>query len=259
MNTYLKATLLGLALFLATILVIESSGTLWANAENAPPSTNLPIPTGPEFKLGAHLYQRDCASCHGAAGDGLGALADTNDLLKPRNFRVEPFRFVSTKSGIPTRSDLIKTIQGGIPAAGMPPTLECSSSEVEALADYVWALYQMGVGKEKFAGEPIAIPSSLDNGSAILGKELFLTHCSACHGKDGTAQNAAEFPDFLGRLSKPRDLSDGSFHGGNTDEDLYFRIRCGLPGTVMPGFSEEQLTDSQVCDLIAFIRELSRN
>ena len=142
MNTILKALFFGFVLFLGTLIVFESSASLWAAAESAPPSTELPMPLGLDYQEGARLYRRDCASCHGVAGDGDGALAETNALLRPRNFREEPFRFLSTQNGVPTQGDLVKTIRRGIPEAGMPPTLQCSPEETETLAEYVWALFQ---------------------------------------------------------------------------------------------------------------------
>ena len=259
MNTILKALFFGFVLFLGTLIVFESSASLWAAAESAPPSTELPMPLGLDYQEGARLYRRDCASCHGVAGDGDGALAETNALLRPRNFREEPFRFLSTQNGVPTQGDLVKTIRRGIPEAGMPPTLQCSPEETETLAEYVWALFQLGSGKGKTPGKVISIPPSIPAGSAVQVEKLFATYCSACHGTDGTAKESPEFPDSLGRLSKPRDLSSGKFHGGDTDTDLYCRIRCGLPGTAMPPFSINQLTDQQVGDLIAFVRKLARD
>ena len=97
--------------------------------------------------------------------------------------------------------------------------------------------------------------------SIARGRELFArpeSHCVDCHGREGrgdglrsgtlyddwnlpklaaTPQRRAElarrFHLPLERL-RPRDLSEGIFHGGDRPVDLYWRIAVGIKGTPMP-------------------------
>ena len=258
MSTTLKGFFLALVLTAGTWAVFEVALSLWARAAASQPITDLVLP-GPEFSEGARLYRRDCAACHGPVGDGAGKLAGTVASLMPRNFRGESFRFISTDNGVAFRADVLRTIRRGIPEVGMPPARLCSAEEQGLLADYVLELHRLNVGQGRTPGSLLAVPVGAEAPVRIrAGRDLFLANCSACHGVDGTAQGVPALPDSTGRLIRPRDLTAGEFHGGATDADLYWRIRAGIPGTAMPAFSQETLTDPQVLDLIAFVRSLSR-
>ncbi len=57
------------------------------------------------LKLGAKVYQRRCAGCHGVTGDGNGQAAPYLDPL-PRDYRLGTFKFSSTPRGYrPRRAD----------------------------------------------------------------------------------------------------------------------------------------------------------
>ncbi len=258
MSTTLKGILLTLVLAAVTWSVFVVAAALWATAAASLPETDLALP-GEEFAEGARLYRRDCSSCHGAVGDGAGKLAGTVASLVPRNFRGEAFRFISTDNGVAFRADVLRTIRRGIPEVGMPPALLCTAEEQELLADYVLELHRLNAGRGQLPGALLAVPDASEVAVRVrAGRDLFLAHCSACHGADGKAEGVPALPDSTGRLIRPRDLTAGEFHGGSTDADLYWRIRAGIPGTAMPSFPQELLSDSQVLDVIAFVRRLNK-
>lgn len=69
-------------------------------------------------------------------------------------------------------------------------------------------------------------------------RDLFLTHCAACHGETGDGKGTTE-------LDRPaRSFLDGGFSYGNTPETIQRTLTYGIPGTPMPAFdaalSEEQ-------------------
>lgn len=86
-------------------------------------------------------------------------------------------------------------------------------------------------------GEPFTAVS-LDTPELVEGREVFQTHCSHCHpggeGGLGPAINNKPLPDFL----------------------IRFQIRNGLG--VMPAFSEEQISDMEMENLLAYLGELKR-
>ena len=75
------------------------------------------------------------------------------------------------------------------------------------------------------------------------GGELYLAHCSACHGDTGE-----------GGVGVP--LSLPSFLDSVDDQFLRITIRYGRPGRVMPAFS--QLSDAQIDAIVRFMRGWSR-
>ena len=93
-------------------------------------------------KVESGLFRKHCIQCHGTTGDGMGP---TSALLAPypRDFRRGTFKFKSTPTGKkPTHSDLVRTLENGVPGTAMPAfgTLNRSSEfseDVDALAHYV--------------------------------------------------------------------------------------------------------------------------
>ncbi len=256
MNVAARGVILGGALIGGTWLIFQIGTGYWQQAAATEPTTSEAMPSD-AFAAGAALYQRDCAQCHGVAGDGAGELAGTVPDFFPRSFREESMRFVSTENRAACREDLLRTIRRGIPEAGMPPSLETSAAEQEQIADFLIELHRIARNSAQEDGSRIPVPERTSPTSdADEGKQLFLANCSACHGADGKAETVPEFPDELGRLAKARDLTRGEFFGGTSDADLFWRIRCGLPGTVMPPFPSTALSDEQVWALIDHLRTL---
>lgn len=258
MSLSLKALVLATALGGGTGLVYAVASGYWQAAAAAEPTLQVPMP-GAQFDAGARLYRRDCAHCHGDDGNGNGELAGTVADFFPRSFRAESLRFVSTDNRTGSRADLLRTIRRGIPAAGMPPAQLSSASEQEQIADFVLEVRRLARAQREISGSQIPVPArSVSASPRPNGVELFVANCSICHGVDGRADAVPAYADELGRTAKARDLSRGEYFGGASDADLYWRIRCGLPGTAMPAFSKDLLSDEQVWALIDHLRSLAQ-
>lgn len=90
------------------------------------------------------LYRRHCAHCHGITGDGMGPTARFLNPY-PRDYRQGIFKFKSTPTGSePTRADLTRTLHEGIPGTAMPSFLLLSSTDTEAIVEYVIYLSMRG-------------------------------------------------------------------------------------------------------------------
>jgi len=96
------------------------------------------------LKLGAQVYQKRCASCHGVTGDGNGEAAARLDP-KPRDYRKGVFKVTSTPDGFRARrQDLVRTLRRGAVGTSMPAFTWLPDEEIEAVIDYVMLLAYRG-------------------------------------------------------------------------------------------------------------------
>jgi len=100
-------------------------------------------PVGRRFDLvEVGLFRKQCAQCHGIAGDGFGPTAGLLDPY-PRDFRRGTFKFKDTSYGRkPTLEDLVHTIENGVPGTSMPAMKNLKLSkhyddDIPVLAKYV--------------------------------------------------------------------------------------------------------------------------
>ena len=73
-----------------------------------------------------------------------------------------------------------------------------------------------------------------------IGRQLFLSRCGGCHGRDGEGGRGAA-------------LNTGQFHHGSADREMFLTIRYGIPNTEMPG---SFLPDIEVWRLAAYVKRL---
>ena len=64
-------------------------------------------------------------------------------------------------------------------------------------------------------------------------------------------------------MSRPRNLTQGTYRVSKTTEDLYARLYCGIPGVGMPSHKHLQPTEaekangqSRLWDLVHFVRAM---
>ncbi len=296
-RTSAVCTLGFVALFILTAMILLPSCVAERGPRLVPGPVVMPEAVDARYAPAATLYRQHCGACHGPTGEGDGRAASTFEV-RPRAFRLEPFRFVSTTSGgAPSQDDLMRTIQRGIPHTEMP-SMHLGDIQTRRLADYIREIRRLGIIDQLSKGSDAEQPEEPDDeydeygededeslsqeeieeiatqqvtpgpvtpvplrredyqSDMSVGRSLFAQNCAACHGPTGRGNGPLVLVDTLARPIRARDLTTGAFRGGSGDRDLYWRIRVGIPGTPMAGFS--YLSDEQVWQLVDYVRHLSK-
>jgi high-affinity iron transporter len=87
--------------------------------------------------------------------------------------------------------------------------------------------------------------------SIAAGEQVYVKHCSECHG--ATGKGDGEMGDEMD--PKPADLTDAQWKHGSSDGEIYTVIRSGVKGTGMKSFAKK-LTAHQIWDVVNYIRTL---
>jgi mono/diheme cytochrome c family protein len=93
---------------------------------------------------GSRAYRVNCMYCHGMNGDGAGPSANNYDP-RPRDYRRGAFKWKSTLANAkPLRSDLKRTLLGGVTGTAMPPFKLLADDQLDDLVEYVVYLAERG-------------------------------------------------------------------------------------------------------------------
>ena len=215
---------------------------------------------------GKDTYDRWCATCHGAEGAGDGAGAEWM-LPRPRDFTTGLYQVRTTLSGeLPTDADIRRVIDEGMPGTTMPGWAErLSQRERDELVDYVKSFSRFfGQGDPP---EPIDVGRApgIDDEGLAEGREFYeRIECNRCHGEEGRGDgpSAPTLEDDFDRPVRAADLTENwRFNGGGSVEEIFMRLRTGLNGTPMPGFSDlidaEFMTEAQLWNVAHYVRSLA--
>ena len=101
------------------------------------------------------------------------------------------------------------------------------------------------------AGLPALDAARLSSPEArARGRALYRNHCTLCHGDAGDGRGLRN----LGLARPPRDFTDPAWRRAVTPDQVFARIRDGVPGTAMPAW--RILGDEGVGDLTAYVLSL---
>ncbi len=195
-----------------------------------------------DVEAGREIYDRWCAECHGADGEGDGPAA-RRMLPRPRDFTEARYQIRTTSSGsLPTDGDLMRALDHGLPGTTMPGWPNLSQSEREDVVAYLKSLSpffeQLG------PPDSLSFESPPGGGEEAVeaGREVYRTlECFRCHGQEGrgdgpsapTLTDWRELPVRAADLTRP-----WTFNGGSSVEDVHARFLTGLDGTPMPTQSD---------------------
>jgi mono/diheme cytochrome c family protein len=175
---------------------------------------------------GGHLYQQDCATCHGRRGEGVrgsGPALNTKEFLEEAPDAL-----------------IFNTITDGRPGTSMPAWGQArggpyNPQDVEDLVSYI----------RSWEATAPSMQELVHRGDPVEGAVLFSTTCYACHGVSGEGTSSGLQLNDPGLLAKY--------------DDDYFRnvIARGRPDRGMPTWGSV-LSPVQVEDLVAYIRSWQR-
>ena len=184
---------------------------------------------------GETLYAQHCASCHGSTGEG-----GTGVPLALAGFQHQA-----------SDDFLIKTIKYGRPGRVMPSFAYLSDQEIQAIVKHL---------RQFSDEEPPHYPKNAIQGDITKGKQLFHTHCASCHGSDGKGGKGTGVT-----FSRPRDLpiiapalNNTGFLSSASDHMIKQTLIEGRKGTPMVSFLDKGLSETQINDIVAYIRNFER-
>jgi cbb3-type cytochrome oxidase cytochrome c subunit/cytochrome c553 len=180
------------------------------------------LPAGGDLARGRELYRHDCASCHGARGDGEGRGAAS---LHPRPTNLAGHQY--------TMARLSKVMWNGIAGTSMQAWRDLSAADRAALAAAVREFY-------KPQTEP-ALPADI----LELGAKVYSANCAQCHGEKGDGDGSA-----AGELSVP----PSDFRGARpTVAESLRALRNGVEGTRMAPWTQ-RLTEAELSAVAYYVR-----
>lgn len=180
---------------------------------------------------GGALYAANCAACHGdKGGGGVGVPLSLPSFLD------------SVDDGF-----LRQTIRHGRPGRVMPAFASLSDAQVDAIVGFI----------RGWSGKPAPVYSSAPvKGDVEHGRELFASYCAACHGVHGDGGKGTGVT-----FSRHRDLpiiapalNNRGFLAAASDEMIRHTLQYGREGTPMRSFLVQGLTESDINDLVIFVR-----
>jgi cytochrome c oxidase cbb3-type subunit III len=145
--------------FVLTVCVAGWIAACAVFAQDAVPSQSGAKGAQASSEEGRQLFSGTCAGCHGL--DGRGAERGPDIAARPQVVQLSD-------------AEILKILQGGRPAAGMPPFESFGTPKLKELVAYLRSLQGKG-GARKLPGNPVE------------GKTLFFgkARCSECHMANG--------------------------------------------------------------------------
>lgn len=244
----------------------SATGNIYPVGESPPVTAGL-------LKYGEWTYRGLCIGCHGAKGDGNGAVWELGEQYirnkehrlprKPRDFTEAVFKIRSTPSGsLPTDLDLFEAISRGLVADhDMPSFKFLPERDRWAVVAYIKSLSERWVEEAEYQEEAVEIgqPPLPTAEMIVAGKEVYKQmKCAKCHGPKGKGDgpSAPELEDDNGLPIVPRDFTDASqFVGGSDPRGVYRTFTTGFDGTPMPSFADF-LDEEQRWQLVWYVMSL---
>ncbi len=219
---------------------------------------------------GKKLYDDNCLVCHGDRGKGDGKAAYLL-LPKPRDFTEGTFNRKNTPpKNLPADEDLFTVVSDGLLESSMPPWKDYLTGEerwavIEYLKRALIAIEYDGVVTSRYdltpPEEPLAVPEEIPataeniaRGNAFYNS---VSECWTCHGREGKGDGplSQKIVNRRGERIYPLDLTKGVYKFSTNNEEIFRRIRDGIPMAAMLSMGQT-LTDEEVWCLVHYVRSL---
>ena len=186
----------------------------------------LDLPTKAlDFAEGKAIYDRNCASCHGAAGRGDGEAAKGMNPPPPA---------IGTREAMHTVTPALMYRIVSVGVAGTPMVGWADRLSADERWNAVAYINSLRTSPQQVAE----------------GEGLYAQRCVTCHGATGSDDGSAA--SMLSKL--PPELGSFAWQVERSDADIMTSIRAGAPGTAMP--ASRDLTDAELATMVAFVRTL---
>ena len=204
--------------------------------------------TPPPAMSAADSYKNLCVRCHGEKGDGRGINAI---YLDPAPRDLTSAEFMVNKPD--TR--FIASIHDGVPGTSMPAWgKSLNDDQIKGVLDYV---YQAFVKEPRHQLKPRKVPEQnpvpQSAASDAHGEAIFMERCTGCHGRKADGHG----PNSLDISPRPRNLRNAAFMQRVSDHRLFESVEYGVEGTAMPSWMDYGLSQSDVGDIVNYIRSLN--
>jgi mono/diheme cytochrome c family protein len=223
------------------------------------PYARIPWPPGADVPadapLGARVFARRCAVCHGPRGEGNGPAAPSLHP-RPRDLTAGELKYRTTPPGTPpAAADLLRIVRDGLAASAMPYFRDLLSDEEQrAVVEHVRSL--MGAAGADAA--PVRVPARppADAASVRRGEALYAQACASCHGAD--LRGGEPYEDRPGSRVIARDLTaPWTFRGGASPEAIFVRLTTGMIPGPMPSYADA-LSARDRWDLVDYVASRAR-
>jgi len=186
----------------------------------------LELPDSPiDVAAGRVIYERSCASCHGAGGLGDGSSAAA---LNPKPPAIGSGREMHDRS--PALLYRIMSVGvAGTPMVGFAGQL--TPNQRWNVVSYLTTLRS-------------------SQADVAEGEGLYAQRCASCHGMQGNGDGVLS--RTLSRL--PSEIGSFGWQADRTDDQLAAVVRDGMSGTPMP--PTRDLTPTQIQSVVAYLRTL---
>jgi cbb3-type cytochrome c oxidase subunit II len=175
---------------------------------------------------GQQLYARNCASCHGAHGEGNGS---GTGGLHPRPTNLSEHEYSLDR--------LSSALWNGVAGTAMPAWRDLPLQDLSAIAEVVRAFHSA-------EPEPTASQNVID-----LGEKVYAARCAQCHGENGAGDGTAvdQFP-----------IAASNFRTQRLNFDASLRVlRNGVDGTPMAPWISE-LSEAEISAVASYVRGFYR-